>query len=125
MAFIAPEECRGEKTKRLIDAIIEGNNPIDEVRFVKLDESMKNGGGPACLRLRVVLTEEESSSLHPGFLLNEKRLDAIEKWIKKHYRDRLSIDDLRDYQLLRESREALDELTQILSLGDIYSFQKS
>jgi succinylarginine dihydrolase len=57
--------------------------------------------------------------------LDKEKLDTIEQWIEKHYRDRLSIDDLMDYQLLRESREALDELTQILSLGNIYSFQKN
>ncbi|NQX98650.1 MAG: N-succinylarginine dihydrolase, partial [Flavobacteriales bacterium] len=43
--------------------IIIGNNPIDKFEFIKLDESMKNGGGPACLRLRVVLTEEEKRAI--------------------------------------------------------------
>jgi succinylarginine dihydrolase len=45
-------------------------------------------------------------------------------WVKKHYRDRLSHRDLADPQLLRESRRALDELTQILGLGSIYPFQR-
>lgn len=122
MALIAPEECR-EQAKDLIDSIIEGDNPVKQVHFVNLQESMLNGGGPACLRLRVVLTGRESSLVHPGFLLGDKYFDIMENWIKKHYRDRIHIDDLKDYKLLQESREALDELTQIFRMGSLYSFQ--
>jgi succinylarginine dihydrolase len=43
--------------------------------------------------------------------------------VEKHYRDRLVLDDLRDPSLLVESRTALDQLTQILSLGSVYQFQ--
>ncbi|MBA6253573.1 N-succinylarginine dihydrolase [Colwellia sp. MB3u-55] len=41
-----------------------------------------------------------------------------------HYRDRLRIDDLGDPQLVIESRTAIDELSQILSLGSVYCFQE-
>jgi succinylarginine dihydrolase len=46
------------------------------------------------------------------------------EWVQKHYRDRLQPDDLRDPQLLKESRAALDELTRILGLGSLYDFQR-
>jgi succinylarginine dihydrolase len=48
----------------------------------------------------------------------------LNKWVDKHYRDELTEDDLRDPQLLIESRTALDELTQLLKLGSVYPFQQ-
>lgn len=83
------------------------------------------GGGPACLRLRVVLTEDELKALHPNILLNEQLYRQLVSWVELHYRDKLTPADLADPQLLEESREALDELTQLLGLGSIYSFQQS
>lgn len=125
MALIAPRECQdGGKIQSLITEIIAGDNPISQVHFVNLMESMKNGGGPACLRLRVVLTPEEARGVHPGFILNEKSLTVLEKWVNKYYRDQLHINDLGSYDLLKESRAALDDLTRLLKLGPIYPFQK-
>ncbi|CQR22598.1 succinylarginine dihydrolase [Yersinia enterocolitica] len=48
---------------------------------------------------------------------------ALNNWVDQHYRDRLQFKDLADPQLLQEGRQALDELTKILNLGSIYSFQ--
>ena len=45
------------------------------------------------------------------------------QWTEKHYRDSLIEADLADPQLLIESHSALDELTQILCLGNVYDFQ--
>ena len=84
---------------------------------------MRNGGGPACLRLRVVLTERELSAMHQGVLLTDQLSERLVKWVHTHYRDRLAPDDLKDPNLLRESREALNDLTGILGLGSVYSFQ--
>ena len=84
---------------------------------------MHNGGGPACLRLRVVLTDRELERVKPGVLFNESLYAALKSWIEKHYRDRLTPADLGDVKLLNESRNALDDLTKILGLGSIYRFQ--
>jgi len=89
-----------------------------------LRESMKNGGGPACLRLRVVLNEAERAAVTPGVWINDSLFGRLDTWIEKHYRDRLAPSDLTDPQLLAESRTALDELTQILGLGSLYDFQR-
>ncbi len=124
MALIAPVECYQEKTRELIDQIIENDNPIDQAHFISLKESMENGGGPGCLRIRVILTEEEAAIIHQGFVLNEIRLCLLEDWIKNCYRDELRMEDLKDYQFYLSNQKALDELTQILNLGSIYSFQK-
>lgn len=125
MAIIAPQECKENKVvKKCIDKIISiGSNPISEVHFLNVRQSMQNGGGPACLRLRVSLTEKEISHTNKGVILTPNLYKTLTNWIKKHYRDQLDWKDLADPKLLEESRSALDELTQILNLGSIYDFQ--
>lgn len=126
MALIAPSECAEIGTvKQFLDQLIESKKtPIREIYCQNLRESMANGGGPACLRLRVVLTQKEIEAVHPHVFLNDQLYHALKAWIQKHYRDRLSVGDLGDPLLLTETREALDELTKILKLGSIYPFQK-
>lgn len=97
---------------------------VDAVVPVDLDESMRNGGGPACLRLRVPLTRDELEAVHPGFLLDASRLDGLDAWVDRHYRDELSPVDLADPQLLHDVRDALDELTRLLGTGPVYDFQR-
>ena len=86
---------------------------------------MHNGGGPACLRLRVVLTETERAAVAPGIWITPRRHADLLSWVDKHYRDRLTPDDLADPQLLEESRTALDRLTRLLKLGSLYDFQRN
>jgi succinylarginine dihydrolase len=59
----------------------------------------------------------------PKVLLNEDRVIQLRSWVNKHYRDELSSDDLRDPAIIDENQKSLDELTQILELGNIYDFQ--
>lgn len=127
MAIIAPVECeKNPRVAAFLDKVTKDNsNPIKEVHYVNLKESMNNGGGPACLRIRMVLNQNEVDAINPSFLLTDSLYDQLTQWINKHYRDRLSPEDLADPLLIRESFQALDELTQILGLGAIYSFQGS
>ena len=90
-----------------------------------LRESMRNGGGPACLRLRVELTAAERAAIAANVFLDDALAQALDAWIHRHYRDRLSPADLADPALLDESRRALDELTQLLRLPGVYPFQRS
>jgi succinylarginine dihydrolase len=85
---------------------------------------MQNGGGPACLRLRVALNETELAAVNQGVIMTAPLYDTLLQWVDKHYRDRLVEADLADPQLLVECRTALDELTQILKLGSVYPFQR-
>jgi succinylarginine dihydrolase len=124
MCLVAPSDCEeNQKTREILSEIVEDDNPISMVRYVEVRQSMKNGGGPACLRLRVVLTEEELEKVHPSVLLTEELYEKLTHWVGRHYRDRLAPYDLVDPELVQEGRNALDELTQILTLGPIYSFQ--
>lgn len=126
MALIAPTECQQDReVEQFIEKLIhDPSNPIKEVHYVEIRESMQNGGGPACLRLRVVLNQDEINAVNPHVFLDNKLYLRLEKWIEKHYRDRLTYNDLSDPQLHLESQVALDEITKILQLGSIYSFQR-
>jgi succinylarginine dihydrolase len=86
---------------------------------------MRNGGGPACLRLRVELTEAEYAAVTPGFMLTSVLVENFEDWVRRHYRETLAPADLADPALITETRAALDELTRVLPLGsDFYDFQR-
>ena len=106
-----------------MDRLVASGGPIAEVLTLDLRQSMRNGGGPACLRLRVPLNDAERATLGARVVLDVALADEIEAWIRKHYRDRLAPADLADPQLLDESRRALDELTTLLRLPPIYPFQ--
>jgi len=86
---------------------------------------MANGGGPACLRLRVVLNAAQDSAVHSAVKMDPDKISVLETWVHKHYRDRVSGDDLGDPLFLKEMRTALDALTQILDLPNLYEFQRS
>ncbi len=124
MCLIAPAECEeNEKTREILEEIGQGDGPIRSVRYVDIRQSMKNGGGPACLRLRVVLTARELESVHTSAILTDSLYAELAGWVERRYRDRLEPDDLADPALVEECRAALDDLTGILKLGPIYSFQ--
>jgi succinylarginine dihydrolase len=123
--LVVPQECReNARVAAYLDALGTRKTPIDEVLVFDLRESMKNGGGPACLRLRVVLNEAEQAAVNPNVWMNDALFTRLDTWIDTHYRDQLSSADLADPQLLNESRTALDELTKLLGLGAIYDFQR-
>ncbi len=111
---------------RYLESLVADDGPIRELHVFDLRESMRNGGGPACLRLRVVLTEQERRATHAGLWIDDARYAALTDWVKRHYRDRLAVSDLADPALLDECRTALDDLTRLLGLGaDLYPFQRN
>ncbi|QDY41747.1 N-succinylarginine dihydrolase [Candidatus Pantoea soli] len=125
MLLVLPEESRQHAgVWRYLTEQVERGGLLRELRVFDLRESMCNGGGPACLRLRVVLTEAERQALNPAVLMNDRLFATLNDWVDRHYRDRLTQADLADPHLLREGREALDELTRLLDLGSVYAFQR-
>ncbi|WP_256742108.1 N-succinylarginine dihydrolase, partial [Cronobacter sakazakii] len=125
MVLVLPEESRRhEGVWRYLNTLLAADNPISELKVFDLRESMANGGGPACLRLRVVLTDDERQAVNPAVMMNDALFMRLNAWVDKYYRDRLTQEDLVDPQLLREGREALDELSRLLSLGNVYPFQQ-
>jgi succinylarginine dihydrolase len=86
---------------------------------------MRNGGGPACLRLRITLTQAERAAIGARIWLDDALHAELTAWVERHYRDRLAPSDLADPALLDEGRTALDELSRMLRLGSVYPFQLS
>lgn len=119
MAIIAPEECRRSSTAAAIleHIVADQSNPISAIHYVDCRQSMLNGGGPACLRLRVILTSEEMLALTGKVMLTAEQYTKLTTWVERHYRDRLTMQDLADPQLADESFRALDELAKILNLN--------
>lgn len=117
MAVICPAECQEHPAvSRWLDELVAGENPVTAIHAVDVRQSMHNGGGPACLRLRVAVTPAQLAAVHPAVLLTPQRLDRLEAWVQTHYRDRLAVADLPDPALLGESRRALAELAGLLDL---------
>lgn len=124
MLFVTPIECQEhDAVRETLEAIVATDNPIDEIAYINVRQSMRNGGGPACLRLRVVLNDAELARLNASVLLTDSLYESLVAWVGTHYRDALDPKDLSDPRLLAEGRTALDELTQLLGLGSIYPFQ--
>ncbi|MBS1203865.1 MAG: succinylarginine dihydrolase [Proteobacteria bacterium] len=125
MVLVLPQESQEhEGVWHYLNQLLAQDNPIGELKVFDLRESMANGGGPACLRLRVVLTGAELQAVNPAVMMNDTLFATLNDWVDRHYRDCLTLEDLADPQLLREGREALDRLTQLLNLGSVYPFQR-
>ena len=125
-ALVAPAEAQEHaRTRALIERLTQDGTPIAEALVFDLRQSMRNGGGPACLRLRVPLTAEERAAVRGRVFLDDALAHDLEGWIDRHYRDRLAPGDLADPALLDESRHALDELTQLLAIPPVYRFQRT
>ncbi|KAF6683680.1 succinylarginine dihydrolase [Pantoea agglomerans] len=125
MMLVLPEESRQHPgVWRYLCEQVEADTPLKALKVFDLRESMYNGGGPACLRLRVVLTPQEQQAVNPAVLMNDRLFSTLNNWVDRHYRDRLTQADLVDPELLREGRDALDELTKLLDLGNVYAFQQ-
>src|SRR5690606_8099736 len=86
MAVIAPEEA-GELagSRRFLDAVVAGDNPVEAVHYLDVRQSMNNGGGPACLRQRITLTDAERAAVKARVFF-DPALDAdLVAWVERHY----------------------------------------
>lgn len=125
MAIVAPAESReNPRARAFLERVVAEANPVAEVHYRDINQSMDNGGGPACLRLRVPLTDAERAAVGARVFLDDALFADLRSWIERHYRDRLTAADLADPALLDETRAALDELTGLLRLGSVYDFQR-
>lgn len=128
MVLIAPTQARDNVwVKRFLDLkILADGSPIVRIEYLDTTQSMKNGGGPACLRLRIVMSpdELEATSSSTKIFLDDATYQSLREIGQTHYRDELKPDDLRDPNLITEAQTALDRITQTLQLGSIYDFQK-
>lgn len=92
MALIVPEECRESPSVwAWVEGMLAGNGPIRQVIPVDVRQSMANGGGPACLRLRVAC---DPTTVDPRFLLTEAKADLIAQTIAAHWPEQIDPSDI-------------------------------
>ena len=117
MMLLVPSDCEDHpRARRVLDRLVHEENPIARVDFIDVRQSMRNGGGPACLRLRIALSEDELAHMHQGVRFTEGLFDRLGQWVDAHYRDELTVSDLADPALVSETNGAYQQLEEILQL---------
>ena len=117
MALILPIEARAMRSVRdWLSELIAGNGPIRHVHHVDVRQSMANGGGPACLRLRVIA---DPTTIDPRFLADTTTLDAIAKVIEREWPETIDPLELGDPSLWRHFERARSALLATLDLGSL------
>ena len=117
MALILPEEARETPSVwRWLEEMVAGNGPIRKLFAVDVRQSMANGGGPACLRLRVAA---DPASVDPRFLVDEEKLDRIAAVIEAHWPEQIAPDDLLEPALWDRLDEARRFLLEELDLEEL------
>ncbi len=118
MALVLPTEA--QETPAVwswLEQMIAGNGPIRRLEPVDVRQSMANGGGPACLRLRVVA---DPALIDPRFLIDEARLDGIARIVADYWPEEIAPDDLTDTRLIARIEQAWLTLVDHLQLsGDL------
>ncbi len=118
MLLLAPTESRDTPSVRqAIDRIItDGANPIASVEYMNLRQSMHNGGGPACLRLRVVVTDAQLGAVAAGVIMSHASLTRLEALVKKHYRETIAPSDIADPRVHEECVGVMRELEEVVGI---------
>ena len=117
MALVIPLEAwKTPGVRAWLDAMLAGNGPIRRVVPVDVRQSMANGGGPACLRLRVVA---DPGTIDPRFLLDERRADTIERIVAANWPAQIDPGDLGDEPLAGEVTAARSALLGALDLAEL------
>lgn len=117
MALILPEEAR--ETPRVwnwLEKMVAGNGPIRKLLVVDVRQSMANGGGPACLRLRVVA---DPAMVDPRFMADAAKLHLISATVDQHWPDRIAPEDLLRPDLWAELENARLALLRGLQLEEL------
>ena len=117
MTLIVPTEARDTPSVwNWLQRHLQGNGPIRRVEVVDVRESMANGGGPACLRLRV---QAAPGLVDPRFLADEQKLDRIAGIISKRWPAEIHVEDLQKPSLISEIEAARLALLDALEIGEL------
>ncbi|MBO9518566.1 MAG: N-succinylarginine dihydrolase [Porphyrobacter sp.] len=116
-ALVIPGEAwETPQVRRWLDKMIAGNGPIRRIVPVDVRQSMANGGGPACLRLRVVA---DPSTVDPRFLIDEIKAETMAKIIEGHWPEQIDPADLGEEDLANSVRKAREALLDGLGLSEL------
>ena len=115
--LVAPTECRETPSVwQWLERHRAGNGPIRRVEVVDVRQSMANGGGPACLRLRVVA---DPATVDPRFLVDDERLDRIAEVVRTHWPVEIANNELQSPALIRDIEAARAALLEGLGLTEL------
>ena len=116
-ALILPAEARETPSVwSWLEAMVAGNGPIRRLELVDVRQSMANGGGPACLRLRVVA---DPATVDPRFLVDDAKLDRIAAIVERHWPESIAPEQLASPALWQEIETARAALLELLHLGEL------
>ncbi len=120
LVLVCPQECReSNAAQAALQWIIDGPNPIEEVVYFDLRQSMQNGGGPACLRLRVLMNRDQQHAVSGRVWMDDALFNDLNAWVEKFYPDKLVFADLTDPELAVTSAAAHAALLEILELPEL------
>lgn len=115
--LVVPTEARETASVwRWISKHVAGNGPIRRVEVVDVRQSMANGGGPACLRLRVVA---DPMTIDPRFLVDEAKLDRIAETIRRCWPEQIHHDNLQEPALIAAIEAARVALLSAVDLPEL------
>lgn len=119
MALVLPGEVQAvPEVWDWLTELVQGNGPIRRLEVVEVRESMRNGGGPACLRLRVAVSDAAFAAIDPRFLLDQAKADRMAAVIEAHWPETIAPDDLGDPALWRQCRTARAALLETLGFAE-------
>jgi len=117
MGLVIPTEAwETPMVRGWLDAMLASNGPIRRVLPVDVRQSMANGGGPACLRLRVVA---DPATVDPRFLLNPAQVDALVQVVARTWPEQIDPADLGSESLARTVRTARSALLDAAGLKEL------
>ena len=117
MTLIVPSEARETPSVwSWIERHLGGNGPIRRVEVVDVRQSMANGGGPACLRLRVVA---DPARVDPRFLVDGEKLDRIAELVERHWPEAIHNEELQQPALIHNVESARAALLEALDLTEL------
>ncbi len=115
--LIVPSEARETASVwAWIERHLASNGAIRRVEIVDVRQSMANGGGPACLRLRVAC---DPASVDPRFLVDEAKLDRVAATIMAHWPEEIAGGELQDPALVDAVEGARAALLDTLELSEL------
>jgi len=115
--MIAPERCmKLPHIERLTARVIAAG--IDDVRFVSLSESLANGGGPACVRLRVPISHDMLAAIPSAVIMTQSRLNTLTQCVMRWYPEALNVSELATVH--QNTLHGLRELWEILGMGKLF-----
>ena len=121
MTLVAPTECRDTPSVAgWIERHLASNGAIRRVKFVDVRQSMANGGGPACSRLRV---QCDPADVDPRFLVDDAKLDRLADVIATHWPEQIASEEIQNASLvagIERAREAVLECTGLAELNSSF-----